>query len=238
MSIFSFIRNVYHTRNNHSFANYLRSCGVEVGSHCVFRYPRTIRIDTSRPSLVSIGNYVDMNMNFQILVHDWGCFVFRNKYHDFINSTGKVTIGNNIYFGTNVTVLKGVTIGDNCIIGAGSIVTHDIPENSVAVGVPCKVVCTLDDYYLKRKKVAIKEAFEHVLAIEERYHRRPYPKEMIEEFIYFVDKFNWEEYENEGVPIIKQLDVAFDDFMKNHKPMFENFYSFINAAERSKENDK
>lgn len=233
MSIISFIKNIYHTRNSIAYANYLRRCGVKVGEHCEFRYPRTIRIDTSRPSLVTIGNYVDMNMNFQILVHDWGSFVFRNKYHDLINSTGHVTIGNNIYFGTNVTVLKGVTIGDNCIIGAGSIVTHDIPENSVAVGVPCKVVCTLDDYYLKRKTAAIKEAFEHVLAIEKRYHRRPYPKEMREEFIYFVDKSNWEEYEKRGVPIKFQLDIAFNDFMKKHIASYKSFDDFVKSAEQS-----
>lgn len=55
-----------------------------------------------------------------------------NKYGDFVNSSGKVVIGNNIYFGTNITVLKGVTIADNCVIGAGSIVTKSIPANSVS----------------------------------------------------------------------------------------------------------
>lgn len=51
----------------------------------------------------------------------------------------------------NCTVLKGVTIGDNCIIGIGSIVTKDIPANSVAIGNPAKVVCSLDEYFEKRK---------------------------------------------------------------------------------------
>ena len=55
----------------------------------------------------------------------------------------------------NVTVLKGVTIGDNCIIGAGSIVTKDIPSNSVSSGVPAKIVSSLDDYFEKRKKMCL-----------------------------------------------------------------------------------
>mgnify|MGYP006341982617 FL=1 len=52
-----------------------------------------------------------MNRHFQILTHDWSSTVFRNYFHDFVNSSGKVSIGNNIYFGTNVTILKGVTMG-------------------------------------------------------------------------------------------------------------------------------
>ena len=51
-----------------------------------------------------------------------------------------ITVGNNVWFGGNVVVLPGVTIGDNSIIGAGSVVTKDIPSNVVAVGNPCKPV--------------------------------------------------------------------------------------------------
>jgi acetyltransferase-like isoleucine patch superfamily enzyme len=100
---------------------------------------------------VKIGNNVDINRHFQILTHDWGSYVLRGKYHDFVNSAGRVSIGNNIYFGTNVIILKGVTIGDNCIIGAGSIVNKDIPSDTVATGVPCKPICTLEAYRNKHK---------------------------------------------------------------------------------------
>ena len=78
---------------------------------CFLELPLTTRIDVSRPALVSIGSNVDMNTYFQILTHDWASFVFRNKYHDFVNSSGRVEIGSNIYIGTNVIVLRGVTIG-------------------------------------------------------------------------------------------------------------------------------
>lgn len=54
-----------------------------------------------------------------------------------------ITIGNNVWFGGNVVVLPGVTIGDNCVIGAGSVVTRNIPENSIAVGNPCTVLRTI-----------------------------------------------------------------------------------------------
>lgn len=51
-----------------------------------------------------------------------------------------ITVGNNVWFGGNVAVMPGVTIGDNVVIGAGSVVTKDIPSNVVAVGNPCKVL--------------------------------------------------------------------------------------------------
>ena len=54
-----------------------------------------------------------------------------------------VEIGNNVWLGSRVMVLCGVTIGDNTVIGAGSVVTRSIPANSVAVGVPAKVIRTL-----------------------------------------------------------------------------------------------
>lgn len=51
-----------------------------------------------------------------------------------------IEVGNNVWIGGNVVVLPGVKIGDNCVIGAGSVVVKDIPENSIAVGNPCKVI--------------------------------------------------------------------------------------------------
>lgn len=117
MGVFNQIKMIWHKRSSSAYIKYLRKKGIHIGEHCIIRAPRTARIDVSRPSLVTIGNNVDMNMNFQILTHDWASLVFRTKYNDFVNSSGHVTIGNNIYFGTNVVVLKGVTIGDNCVIG-------------------------------------------------------------------------------------------------------------------------
>ena len=56
------------------------------------------------------------------------------------NGSSSITIGDNVWFGANVTVLPGVTIGSNTVIGAGSVVTHDIPDGVVAFGNPCKVI--------------------------------------------------------------------------------------------------
>lgn len=57
-----------------------------------------------------------------------------------LTSKGEIKIGRNVWIGDKVSIFGGVTIGDNVIIGAGSIVTHDIPSNSMAAGAPVKVV--------------------------------------------------------------------------------------------------
>ena len=183
MGLLGVIGKIWNGRTNASYIKWLRKKGIEIGENVLFRDRMTTLIDCSRPALVKIGDNVDINRHFQILTHDWGCYVIRGKYHDFVNSEGRVNIGNNIYFGTNVIILKGVTIGDNCIIGAGSIVNRNIPANSVATGNPCRVVCSLDDYYEKRKQKGLSEAVEHVKAIRQRFGRDPLPSEMYEDFI-------------------------------------------------------
>jgi galactoside O-acetyltransferase len=59
--------------------------------------------------------------------------------------------------GSNVVILPGITIGDNSVIGAGSVVTHDIPENVIAVGNPCRVLRKINErdkeYYYKNRRV-------------------------------------------------------------------------------------
>lgn len=57
---------------------------------------------------------------------------------------GNVYIGNNCVIGINVVILQGVTIGNNCFIGANAVVTKDIPDYSVAVGVPARVIKTIE----------------------------------------------------------------------------------------------
>lgn len=68
-----------------------------------------------------------------------------------------IRIGNNVWIGTNVIILPGVTIGDNAVIGAGSVVTRDIPPNVVAMGTPCRVAREITErdrlYYYHDLKV-------------------------------------------------------------------------------------
>ena len=69
-----------------------------------------------------------------------------------INGISIPIIGNNVFVGADTVILPSVTIGNNVIIGAHSTVTHDITDNSVVVGSPAKIICSLDEYLGKEKK--------------------------------------------------------------------------------------
>lgn len=229
-SVINKIKYLFATLTNDGFISYLRNKGVLIGNGCVFRNRNTIRIDITRPSLVTIGDNVDFNMNFQLLTHDYATSVFIRKYGEFINSSGRVKIGNNIVFGTNCIVLKGVEIGDNCIIGAGSVVSKNIPSNSVAVGRPAKVICSVDEFYERRKKECVNEAFEYANSIIDRYGREPRYEDFFEEFHLFVDKTNVNQYPN--LSIINQLGGRYCAWIENHTALFSSFEEFIEKAKQ------
>lgn len=104
-------------------------------------------IDPSHCWLISIGNDVAISNKTHILAHDAS-----TKYYLGYTKIGRVTIGDRVFIGAGATVLPGVSIGNDVIIGAGSVVSKDIPSNSVVVGCPAKVICSVDDYIAKQKE--------------------------------------------------------------------------------------
>lgn len=215
------------------FVAYLRKNGIKVGKNVNFRYPAHTTIDLNRPCLIEFGDNLDINDNFTVLTHDFASFVFRRYYHDFVNSSGKVKIGNNIVFGRNVTILKGVTIGDNCIIGAGSIVSKSIPSNSVAMGIPAKVILSLDDYYKRRKNRQITEAID--FAIELARYKGGVEKlkidDFTEEWVLFLneDEYNKNKFVRQHVDFRLKGQINIPEFFKRPRP-FLNFDAFLETV--------
>lgn len=122
---------------------YARFIGVKIGENC-----RLINVKYStEPYLITIGNHVSATrVNFE--THDGGVWCFRDKYPE-IDIVKPINIGNNVYLGDGCLILPGVTIGENSIIGARSVVTKDIPANSVYAGIPAKQIKTLEEYKQK-----------------------------------------------------------------------------------------
>ena len=107
---------------------------IKVGSYFFMNYGCVI-LDCAD---VTIGDYVFVAPNcvFSCAGHALDVEQ-RNKGYEIAR---KITIGNNVWVGASVTILPGITIGDDSIIGAGSVVTKDIPSGVIAVGNPCRVL--------------------------------------------------------------------------------------------------
>lgn len=105
------------------------TCKIEIGNNCGFS-GTSIRCFEH----IKIGNNVRCGANTLIMDGD-------AHFDDERTSPPKpIFIEDNVFLGAGVTVRKGVTIGKNSVIGMNSMVTHDIPENVIAVGTPCKVI--------------------------------------------------------------------------------------------------
>ena len=167
-----------------------------------------------------------------IMTHDWASWCFVKKYCDFIPSHGKIKIGNNVWLGENVTILKNVTIGDNVIIGAGSIVTKSIPSNSVAVGIPAKVISSLDSYYEKRKEQYLLEAINYALAIY-AHGREPQKADFYDDYPAFVDGSNWQEYDYPYSKIFTP--EQFEHWKQNHKAPYHGWEDFMKAVNEKRQ---
>ncbi|MFX0117028.1 MAG: acyltransferase, partial [Candidatus Hodarchaeota archaeon] len=115
-----------------------RKRGVNIGRH-VYIGPN-VQIDFLYPNMVTIGDYVSIGMNSMIFAHsNPTCSAYIKKYH-YPRSVAPVRICRGAWIPPGSVILAGVTIGENAILGAGSVVTHDIPSYSLAIGAPAKVI--------------------------------------------------------------------------------------------------
>lgn len=92
---------------------------------------------------IRLGNNVRL-ASCTLMAHDGVTNMLRRAYGVHLDAVGKIDIGDNVFIGYRAVVLRGVTIGNNCVVAACSVVTKDIPPNSVVGGVPAKVICTTD----------------------------------------------------------------------------------------------
>lgn len=124
--------------------SYAKWLGVRLGKNVRF-YSMRPNMFSTEPWLIEIGNDVYITAGCQFVTHDGGTLILRKEVPD-LEITAPIKVGNDVYIGVNTTILPGVTIGNRVIIGAGSIVSKSIPDNSVAAGVPARVIKSVDAY--------------------------------------------------------------------------------------------
>ena len=121
------------------------------------------RIIPSDPELIKFHNNVSVASDVTFITHDIAHNVLNNLGEGYFPyNYGCIEVMDNVFIGANTTILPNIKIGPNAIIAAGSVVTKDVPENSIVAGVPAKVIGTFDEYVEKRKnikEVSINEAW-------------------------------------------------------------------------------
>ncbi|WP_297130944.1 DapH/DapD/GlmU-related protein [uncultured Eubacterium sp.] len=107
----------------------------------------------AEPYLIEIGDDVTIASGTHWVTHDNSVIKLGINATDYF---GKIKIGNNCFIGTNVTLLPGVMLGDNTIVGASSVVTKSFPNGNVVIaGNPAKIICTVDEFKEKKKNICI-----------------------------------------------------------------------------------
>lgn len=124
---------------------------VHLGKHVYANFNLTLVDDTH----ITIGDYTMIGPN--VVIATGGHPILPSLRQEGYQYNAPVHIGKNCWLGAGVIVVPGVTIGDNTVVGAGSVVTKDLPSNVVAVGNPCRVLRPINEhdeiYYFKKRTI-------------------------------------------------------------------------------------
>lgn len=157
MGVYAWLQNLKQSLLQWKRDKYLSSLvnnGLKLGRNV--KIVDTFFFDPAHCYLISIGDNTTLAPNVRLIAHDAS-----TKHYLGYSRIGKIVIGANCFIGDSVIVLPGNCIGDGCIVGAGSVVVHDVPADSVAVGVPAKVICSRQEYL---KKVEASRGQRHILS--------------------------------------------------------------------------
>ena len=149
MKVYSFLKKIYYGLESYKRKKYLNGLienGLQMGKNVYIT--ADYFFDPSHCYLISIGDNCIFAPNVKLIAHDASIFMIMG-----CTKIGRINIKENCFIGDSVIVLPNVTIGPNSIIGSGSVVTKDIPPNSIAAGNPAKVITNVQDYVKKMEEM-------------------------------------------------------------------------------------
>ena len=217
-----------------SYVTFLKRKGITIGDSIEISFPRDTFIDYLNPHLLSIGSNVSMTGPTTILTHDYSvCVLKKWSGGEILGKQQKTRIGNNVFLGWGCTVLPGTTIGDNVIIGANAVVSGYIENDSIYAGNPARRICSIKEYYDKRKSAQFEEAKTIYHAYKDRFGCKP-PLYVFHEYFMLFSTGN----EDNLIPELRKK--LYDhgnyeeskQFLLTNKPMFNSFDEFINYCEK------
>ena len=212
------------------FRNVLEAQGIDVGEHTIFYSSPTITVDVTRPFMIHIGDYCKITAGCVILAHDYSRSVMCG-----IENMGNVGeaqytwIGDNCFIGMNSIILMGAHIGNNTIVGAGSVVSGEFEGNCVIAGNPARKICTINEFYEKRKKRELNAAKLYVREYQKKYKRDPTINDMTNAFSWlYLERSEKTIEENPELFALNGVNIdVYKKIFMNSLPTFENFESFL-----------
>ena len=166
------------TCSSEAYVKFLRTNGCKIGENTRFISPKSTTVDLGRLEYISIGRNCCLS-KVSIIAHDYSWYILARSHNEILpDSGGKVEIGNNVFVGYKSVILKDTKIGDNVIIGANSLVNKDIPSGTVWAGNPIRYICTLNEYYEKKKAKHIESAKYRAGIIYETKNKKPSIRDM------------------------------------------------------------
>ena len=206
----------------------VRKKGMTIGEGTFFFDPTGSTIDVQYPWLIHIGCNCKFSGKFTIMTHDFSWSVIKASTGELLGCSGPVTIGNNVFIGYGCTLLKGTNIGDNSIIGAGSVVSGKIPNNEVWGGNPAHFICHLENYYLKRQSRQILEAYQLFVSYYTKTNCIPNESVFFEYVSLFTD-FSNKEFSKKYINRLSLMNCYEKTmtFYSNKKPVFSSFKEMI-----------
>jgi acetyltransferase-like isoleucine patch superfamily enzyme len=130
-----------------TIAEHFRLQGAQIGENCRI----LIRDLGAEPYLIRIGNHCTIAGDVALMPHDGAAWVFTEELPS-LQKFGTIEIFDNCFIGYGAILMPNIRIGPNAIVGAGAVVTKDVPPDTVVAGCPAKPICTLAEY--KRKALA------------------------------------------------------------------------------------
>lgn len=217
----------------YDFNEVLRSSGIQVGEGTIFYDPNSMSIDRQRPWMLKIGSYCKITKGTVILTHDYSRSVLRRAYGPIVGEAGETVIGDNVFIGMNSIILMGTKVGNNVIVGAGSVVSGVIPDNCVVAGNPARVIRTLDEHYRLRTERSLREAGIFVRSFIAAYGRDPEIHECGPFFPLFLERSR-EAVAASGVNMDLNGDVReeiLEDFLRT-EPVFDGYADFLTQMKK------
>lgn len=173
-------------KTSEEYITELKKGGVEVGKDTCFYVPDSCYVDVSKGKYIKIGDNCQIARGVIILAHDYSYSILNAVYGEMPQNTALTIIGNNVFIGMNAIILMGTTIGDNVIIGAGAVVSGKVESNSVYAGNPARRICSLEEFFEKRKNKLESSAVLQAKRIKECTGRNP----TVDEMEYYVQLFD------------------------------------------------